>query len=376
MDLLIILTYAALCYAGFKILRIPVNKWTVPTAILGGIFIIGFILLFMNYNHPYSNSARLYFVTTPIVPEVRGRVIEVPVVGNSPLKKGDVLFRIEPALYQIAVDQKRAALAEAEQNVLKLHAAADAANATVQEVTAERDRAQRQYERYAKANEGVTKPFSEQQVDNQRQLYLAKEAELVSAGANARQAELAAESQIGGVNTTVAQLRAQLAEAEYNLDRTVVRAPGDGFVTQVALRPGVMAVPFPLAPAMVFIPDEDNVFAGAFLQNYLQRIKPGDAAEIAFDALPGRVIQARVRTTLDAISQGQIQASGTLIDPASRRGAGHAIVTFDILEDLSAYHLPAGSAGQVAVYTEHWHALAIVRKILLRMLSWQNYVFH
>ena len=84
----------------------------------------------------------------------------------------------------------------------------------------------------------MTKPFSEQQVDNQRQLYLAKEAELVSAGANARQAELAAESQIGGVNTTVAQLRAQLAEAEYNLDRTVLRAPGGGFVTQVALRPG------------------------------------------------------------------------------------------------------------------------------------------
>ena len=96
MDLLLILTYGALCYAAFKVFKIPVNKWTLPTAVLGGVFMIGFILLFMNYNHPYSRIGRIYFVTTPIVPEVQGRVIEVPVKANTPLKQGEVLFKMIP----------------------------------------------------------------------------------------------------------------------------------------------------------------------------------------------------------------------------------------------------------------------------------------
>jgi multidrug resistance efflux pump len=376
MDLLLILTYAALCYAGFKFLNIPVNKWTVPTAILGGIFMIGFILLFMNYNHPYTRLGRVYFVTTPIVPEVRGLVIEVPVHPNTPLTKGDVLFKIEPTVYQAAVAQKRAALAEAEQNVSQLAAAFDSAEGKVQEVTAGRDRTQQQYERYEEANRAAVKPFSEAQVEQLRQLYLAKEAELSSALANARQAKLAFASQIEGEHTSVAQLRAQLAEAEYNLAQTVVRAPTDGFVTQLLLRPGMMAVPVPLRPVMIFVHAEQTVFVAGFQQNSLQRIKPGYEAEIAFDAIPGRVFKAKVQSIIDVIAQGQLQASGTLIDAASRGEPGTAAVPIEIVDDHTGYHLPPGSTGEVAVYSDHWHMLAIVRKILLRMKSWQNFVFH
>src|SRR5882672_4871707 len=120
MELLLVLTYAAICYGIFKVFRIPLNKWTVPTAVLGGIFIIAFILLVMNYNHPFSREARLYFYTTPIVPTIRGPVIEVPIQGNVPLKKGDVLFKIDPRPYEYAVAQRQAALREAEQNVREL----------------------------------------------------------------------------------------------------------------------------------------------------------------------------------------------------------------------------------------------------------------
>ena len=98
MELLLILTYTAICVAIFRIFRIPVNKWTLPTAVLGGIFLIGFILLVMNYNHPFTDNARIYFATTPILPDVRGRVVEVPVEPNRTLKKGDVLFRVEGRL--------------------------------------------------------------------------------------------------------------------------------------------------------------------------------------------------------------------------------------------------------------------------------------
>ena len=73
MELLLILTYAAICVAVFKIFSIPVNKWTLPTAVLGGIFMIGTILLVMNYNHPFTATARIYFATTPIMPAVKGR---------------------------------------------------------------------------------------------------------------------------------------------------------------------------------------------------------------------------------------------------------------------------------------------------------------
>src|SRR5262245_15388123 len=106
MELLLILTYAAICVAIFKLFRIPVNKWTLPTAVLGGLFLIGFILIVMNYNHPFTDNARIYFATTPIMPDVKGRVIEVPAVPNQTMKEGDVLFRIDPAPYQIEVEKR------------------------------------------------------------------------------------------------------------------------------------------------------------------------------------------------------------------------------------------------------------------------------
>jgi multidrug resistance efflux pump len=100
MDLLLVLTYAAFCIALFKIFRIPLNKWTVPTAVLGGIVLIGSLIFTMNYNHPYSEVARSYFVSVPIIPIVSGQVVDVPVKTNQPLEKGDVLFRIDPTPFE------------------------------------------------------------------------------------------------------------------------------------------------------------------------------------------------------------------------------------------------------------------------------------
>jgi multidrug resistance efflux pump len=72
MDLLLILTYTAICIAIFKIFKIPLNKWTVPTAVLGGIVLVGGLVFLMNYNHPHSRTAFRAFVTTPIIPNVKG----------------------------------------------------------------------------------------------------------------------------------------------------------------------------------------------------------------------------------------------------------------------------------------------------------------
>ena len=147
MELLLILIYTAICVAIFKIFSIPVNKWTLPTAALGGVFMIGIILLVMNYNHPFSSTARIYFTTTPILPDVKGRVIEVPVEPNTLLKAGDVLFRVDPQPYQYVVDQKKALLAEAEQSVKQLKSAYDQALANVEKFSVQVKLAQDEYDR-------------------------------------------------------------------------------------------------------------------------------------------------------------------------------------------------------------------------------------
>jgi len=373
MELLLIATYTAICYAVFKIFRIPVNKWTIPTAVLGGIFMIAAILLIMNYNHPFTATARIYFATTPILPTVKGRVIEVPVTSNTPLKEGDELFRIDPRPYQYVVDNRKALLAEAEQTVKQLKAALDKAVAAVERVKAQVSLAQIEYDRQSTLFE--KKVVAQTVLDvATRNLDSAKQA-LAEAEAAAESARLAYESEIGGVNTTVARLQAELSDAQYDLDQTVVRAPGPGYVTQMALRPGMYVVPAPLRPVMVFVHKDDQELAAGFQQNALQRVRAGDEAEIAFDALPGQILKGKVKYVLDAIATGQLQATGVLQDLGADVPGGRAIAIIDISDDTSSYHLPGGSAAQVALYTEYAHHFAIIRRILLRMRSWQNFVF-
>jgi multidrug resistance efflux pump len=200
---------------------------------------------------------------------------------------------------------------------------------------------------------------------------------LTGARAEEERARLAYSSNIDGVNTAVARLRAELADAQYDLDQTVTRAPGDGFVTQLALRPGLYVVPAPLRPLMVFVntTKRDQSLSAAFQQNSLQRVKAGDEAEVAYDAVPGRVFKGKVRLVIDAIAAGQLQASGELIDVGTRTDGGRALAVIDVEDDTSGYQIPPGAAAQVAIYTEHWRHISLLRKILLRMRSWQNYIF-
>src|SRR5689334_22643927 len=125
MELLLIAIYVALCMGVFKLFRIPVNQWSLSTAALIGIIGIFLLILGMAYNHPYTTNARIYYAVTPIFPTVKGRVIEVPVESNTPLKVGDILFRIDPKPYQYVVDQRKASLTEAEQKVVQLKQALD-----------------------------------------------------------------------------------------------------------------------------------------------------------------------------------------------------------------------------------------------------------
>ena len=375
MEILLCLIYVSFCYVVFKAFKIPVNQWSLATATLGGIIGIALLLLVMNYNHPFTSNARIYFTVTPVLPTVKGRVIEVPVKTNTPLKEGDELFRIDPKPYQYVVDQKKAALAEAEQNVGQLKASLDQATAASERANAQLHLAQQTYDRQVELLE--KKVVAQATVDTATRNLEASRQTLTGARADEERARLAFVSNIDGVNTAVARLTAELADAQYNLDQTITRAPGDGFVTQVGLRPGMYVIPQPLRPVMVFVNTEerDKVMGAAFQQNSLQRVKAGNEAEVAFDAVPGRVFKGKVRLVIDAIASGQLQPTGTLVDYGAVTSGGRALAVIDIEDKLDSYQIPLGAAAQVAIYTEHFEHLSLLRKILLRMRSWENYVF-
>lgn len=373
MDLLLLLIYVAFAYGVFKLFKIPVNGYTLLTAALGGIALIGTLILCMNYNHPFTSQARFYFTTTPIVPGVSGVVIDVPVEPGVPLKAGDVLFRVDPEPFENTVRAKEAALADAIQGTGQLEATAKAAQKQFESSTSTRETAKDTFDRFNKLKD--TGAISKSEFEKAKNDYNAAISSSDAAEASAERALLNSQANVGGVNTRVASLQAELDTAKFNLAESIVRAPSDGVVSQMFLRPGMYAAALPLRPVMIFIPKEKPMFVGAFLQNSAQRIEQGSDAEIILPAVPGRFFKGKVSTVGAYITQGQLQPSGNLIDPEQIKGEGRMLVVIDFTDDLSKYQIVPGSNGEVAIYTHHMHHLAILRKVLLRMNSWLNYIF-
>ncbi|WP_321148971.1 HlyD family secretion protein [Aeromonas jandaei] len=342
MDLLLILTYTALCVAIFKIFRIPLNKWTVPTAALGGVVLIGTLIMLMNYNHPYSEMARNYYLSTPIVPLVKGRVVEVPVQANQPVKKGDVLFRLDDEPFKLKVESLTARL-NANKDQLK------SIDARLRSAKLDRDRASDLMRR------GVGK---------QRDL------DVTQASVD----EIAA--QMDQQRAMLEDLQAQLDEAKYQLAQTVVYAPSDGHVVQLALRPGMIATPFMYRPVMTFIHKDETAYVGWFWQNSMQRLAVGDEAEVVIDGIPGKIFKGKVTAVIPAIAAGNVQANAMLLDQTSAIRPGRMPVLISITDpEWAKYQVIAGASGQAAVYTEYFQHVSVMRKVLLRMASWMNYLF-
>jgi multidrug resistance efflux pump len=330
-DLLVII-YAAILWVVFKVFKVPITKWTVTTSILIGVFGIGWVVIVMNYNHPYSREARLYFYTTPVYPRVNGRVIEVPVEPNTSLAKGDILFRFDPRPFENDVAALRG---------------------DMKGVEVERDRIKEEYDRSQKLLEKGA--GSERETQKWRVQYESALAKIIS-------------------------IQGQLDRALFDLEEeVVVRAPSAGYVTQVRVRPGMalLAQPQGIA-AMTFVHAEEMELWAGFLQNGMQNLKVGHEAEITFDGIPGRAFAGHVEKVSPAIAQGQLVPSGELINfdlAAQRAQQGRIALMITIDDDLSDYHIPAGAKAEVAVYSENWRMFSIVRRVLLRMKSWQKFFF-
>lgn len=375
MDLLIILTYVAFAWAIFKIFKIPVNKWTVPTAALGGVFLISGLILLMNYNHPYTFQAQKAVVSIPITPQVTGVVTEVTDKSNVLIKKGEVLFKIDATRYQARVNRLQADLVTAIHNTYVLKGQLDEAIANTSHVTAERDRLYKDYQRYVRGSQAKVNPFSESDIDNARQNFMAQDALVKSSIAEQSQIKSQIDSVVNGEQSQVVSLRAQLAEAKYDLEQTVVRAPSNGYVTQVLIRPGTYAAALPLRPVMVFIPEQKRLIIAQFRQNSLLRLLPGDDAEVVFNALPGQVFPGKLLTIIPVVSGGTYQAQGTLQSLNIVPGTDGVLAIIEMQENAEIDVLPDGIFAQVAVYSDHFTHVSVMRKVLLRMTSWMHYLY-
>jgi len=272
----------------------------------------------MAYFHPGSRSARVYYVTTQIVTNVRGKVIEIAVKPNVPVKKGDLLFKIDPTPYQAVVDDLKAQL-----------------------------------------------KFAEQRLRDTKQL-----------------AETAGGSKFDVYEweKQVASLKAQLVKARFDLESCIVRAPSDGYVTHVRVRPGQMAVPFPVRPVMSFVNTDSAALIAGFSQEPVQNIKEGDPAEAVFVAVPGRTFQGHVKRVLPALAEGELNTNQNLASFTQQLPLGQVPVIIELDQNISQLNLPLGVDSTVAVYGAQkgfWSHVAIIRKILLRMLGWSYFLrFH
>jgi multidrug resistance efflux pump len=370
------IVFLTVCYIGLLWMLVKVNvlKWTLPVKLspIAWVFLLLVVLFIpMQFSAP-SGPVTVYGYVIEIVPRVSGRVIEVPIKANVPIKKGDVLFKIDPEPYQAEVDRLEAAMAEAEQNVPQLKAAVTAAEGTLEKAQAQKILAQIAYDKSERlvaveALQAVRKDKATADLDSAKAMV--KEAE-----ASLERAKLAYGSEIEGVNTTVALRKAQLAKALIDLRETTVYAPADGVVVQLTLRPGFVVVKAPLRQAMAFIASETLVPMVLIGQNYLRFVRSGQNVELVSRLYPGKVLKATVEEVVRANGQGQIVPSGQLVTFDPRAPEVPFAVRLKMNEDPKEYPLILGSRGTGAVYTKKAEVTHIIRKVMLRMDTWLNYI--
>jgi multidrug resistance efflux pump len=247
----------------------------------------------------------------PIVPNVAGHVIEVAVEPNIDLKKGDLLFKLDPTPFQAARDQIKAQL-----DLAKL-----------------------------RLNDAKT---------------------LIKSNA-------VSQARVDQYQAQVKQYSAALKGAEYNLAETEVRAPADGFVTNLALRPGARVAAIPLSQSMAFVENNEHLLGAQIPQGYLRFVEPGQEVEVTFTMFPGRIFSAKVDYVVRANASGQVLAGGKMVS-AREINAVPFMVRLKLDDQAFMRSLPAGAVASVAIYSESGKGTHIIRKVMIRMESFMNFI--
>lgn len=291
-----------------------------------GVVLLGIVTFMWLTYAPMSKDARVWRYIIPIVPNVAGPVIEVPVEPLVNLSKGDVLYRIDPDPFQFAVDQLEASIDQAK------------AQQRLAEIQVERSR-------------GLVRATAGAQAELDRW-----------------QAELAA------AKALIEGLNAQLDNAKWQLEQTVVRAPYDGQVVNLQLRPGNRVTNMPVAAAMTFISHEISEVVASFSQSSIRRIEVGNPVEVIFTFNPGHVHAGKVTHVIEASASAQLTASGQLPTITGRPATDRWVVRVALDDPEVATALPHGAAGTIAVYTSAGKPVHVISKVSMRMQAWMGYL--
>ncbi|MBR2815904.1 MAG: HlyD family secretion protein [Reyranella sp.] len=310
MIIVLLNVYLVLLFLLVKLGLIRLNLfWKVSPVLVLLLLLIG-LFIPMNWGAP-QGAALVVRNSVAIVPSVAGEVIDVPVEANRPIKEGDVLFRIDPVPFEASVKTLKAQLT------------------------------------FAK-------------------LRLEQMSQLQSSGAGRAFDVEQREAEVG-------QLRGQLEAAQWNLDKTTVRAPAEGYVTNVALRKGARVASLPLAPVMAFIDTSETIIGVSVDQIAVRYVEPGQPVELTFKAHPGIVRTGKVETVLQAIAMGQVQTSGQAVAPGLVQAAPF-VVRVKLDDEAFAQALPAGAVGEAAIFTNHVRPSHLIRRVILRQIAILNYV--
>jgi multidrug resistance efflux pump len=396
MEAILLAIYAFFVWLIFiKFKWLPWNTGTQVTVVIIPIVALTALILTLNVVAPSSADVRVIKYVVQVIPQVRGRVIEVPVEPNRLVKKGELLFRIDPTQYQNELNVAKARLAADEAKFAQASAGLVDASAGARQLQEQlksatgqvralqpklelaRTRVRQNRELVAT---GAGDRFSLEQaeanvaeLEGQIATAAANEAQVsqqLSARVNGEQASVAgARAQLATAKAQVDSSRADMANAQWNLDQTSVYAPANGYAINVQLRPGSYVTAFPVAPAMSFVEEEYQVIA-LYAQNELRLVEPGNPAEFTLQTYPARVIKAKVDSIVWAQGQGQVAQSGTVPQTgAFPQVPGRFPVKLLVAERDRELFLPAGATGHGAIYTEHVHAIHILRMVILRVGS-------
>jgi multidrug resistance efflux pump len=401
MEALLLGIYAFFVWLIFiKFKWLPWNTTSQVTVVIIPVVALTALVLTLNVVAPSSSDVRVVKYVVQVIPQVRGRVIEVPVEPNRLVRKGELLFRIDPTQYRNDLDVAKAKLAADEAKFAQAGANLADASAGARELQEQLKSASAQVKvlqprlelarlRVRQNRELVATGAGDRFALEQAEANVIDlEAQILTATANEAQVTQRLSGRVNNEQATVAAARAQLAtakaqvdvsradlaNAQWNLDQTAVFAPTSGYAINVQLRPGSYVTAFPVAPAMSFVEEEYQVIA-LYAQNELQLVEPGNHAEFTLKTHPGRVIKAKVDSIVWAQGQGQVPQSGVVPQTGIYpQVPGRFPVKLEVEARDRDLFLPAGAGGAGAIYTEHAQAIHILRMVILRIGTITDYL--
>jgi multidrug resistance efflux pump len=381
MELLLLGIYSFVVWLiFFKYKLLPWNTVTQVIVITLPIIGIAALILLLNIVAPSSADVRVINYVVAVNARVQGLVTDVPVEPNRPVRKGDVLFKLDPTPFELEVNALEAQLEQLEVQLLTAGATTEGLTEQLRNARGAKNSIASQL-KLAQIREEQTRELAATGAGSryeyeQAQMNVANlKAQLEAATATESQArqKLGAKTnagdqdEIASAKAQIQRAEAQLKDAKWRLEQTVYRAPTNGSVIALSLRPGAMAVPLPLTPAMTFVEDDQWIMM-IFKQNEVRKIKPGQEAEIAMKMYPGRIIKCKVDSIMWATAQGQLPIGGvnTASGVAPVPPYSLAVRLLKDRKDKDLF-LASGAMGGGAIYTDSGAPIHILRKVILRV---------